>query len=138
MFSVCCGNMSTLGFVWIQWIPNIYWIIFFSLLTLREVSNRVGRFCNLFGSAVFMCFGMKWIAYCFLIKLNLLCSFWKMSKLLLWIGWKLKIFVLLLVTICCGSNFLSVWALVDGLFCNYWEYLVVTCYDLLCTSSVRE
>jgi len=89
---------------------------FTSLLIPREVLNYVGRFWSLSGCVVFMCFGMKGITYCYVIKLNLLCNFWKESKLVLYIGWKLKMCVFLLVTICGGNNLLLVWALVDCFF----------------------
>jgi hypothetical protein len=79
-----------------QWNPNTFRIILLSLLIPREVLNLNGCFFSLFGYAMFM--WMRGITYCFLIKLNLLCSFWKETKLLLYIGWKLKMCVSLLVT----------------------------------------
>jgi len=105
---------------------------FTNLLIPREVLNYVGRFWSLSGCAAFMCFGMKGITCCSVIKLNLLCNFWKESKLLLYIGWKLKMCVFLLVTICGGNNLLPVWALVDCFFIyNYSWYFVDSCSALL-------
>jgi len=132
------GNMSKLGLVFIEWKPNIFWIILLSSLIPREALNPVGRFCILSGYAVFMCFGMKGITYCSLRKLNLLCSFWKESILLLYIGWKLKICVFVLVTMWWQQPLVCL--SIGWLFfvCNYSGYCVDFCSALLCTSCARE
>lgn len=64
---VCRGLMR------IQWIPNILWIILPGLLTLQVALNLVGLFCNLYGFALFGCYGMKGIIDFSPIRLNLLC-----------------------------------------------------------------
>jgi len=52
-------NMLKHGFVRIQWIPSLLWIILLSLLTLQVALILAVLFCKLYGFAPFGCYGVK-------------------------------------------------------------------------------